>query len=132
MSRFKKRLVLPCIIIIVSLYLIGVNVLKRVDRVDDIRDSVPASATVAEGGHEERKTEAEEDEELAAITDKININTAVESELTTLHGIGVKLARRIIDMRERIGGFVSIEQLKDVEGIGEKLFNSIKDYITVE
>ena len=132
MSRYKKLLILPCVIIIVSLYLIGVNFLKRVDRVDDIRDSVPASATVAEGGYEEGKTEAEEDEELAAITDKININTAVESELIKLDGIGVKLARRIIDMRERIGGFVSIEQLKDVEGIGEKLFAGIKDYITVE
>ena len=66
-----------------------------------------------------------------AETGPIDLNTAVQSQLETLPGIGPELAGRIIAYRETIGNFVSIEQLKDVEGIGEKRFEEIKQMITV-
>ena len=61
----------------------------------------------------------------------ININSAGESELELLPGIGPELARRIIDYRTNAGSFKSKEDLKNVTGIGEKKFNAIKDLITV-
>jgi competence protein ComEA len=65
------------------------------------------------------------------LASKININTASVAELDTLPGIGPALAQRIIDYRTQHGDFKTIEDLKKVRGIGEALFNQIKDLITV-
>ena len=65
-----------------------------------------------------------------AIDKKININTATKEELTTLTGIGESKANSIIEYR-KTNQFKSIEELKNVSGIGEALYESIKDSITV-
>ena len=62
----------------------------------------------------------------------ININTATKEELQSLNGIGDALSQRIIDFREQNGAFSDIESIKNVSGIGEKKFEGIKDYITVQ
>lgn len=62
---------------------------------------------------------------------KININTADESELMRLPGIGEVMAGRIIAYREEYGGFQRVEELMNVSGIGEKKFADIKPYVTV-
>lgn len=61
----------------------------------------------------------------------IDINTADRLLLQTLPGIGPELADRIVAYREQIGGFVAVEQIKDVPGIGEKRYESLKSLITV-
>lgn len=61
----------------------------------------------------------------------ININTADESELTKINGIGPSKAKAIISYREEKGGFKSIEDIKNVSGIGEGTFLKIKDSISV-
>ena len=61
----------------------------------------------------------------------ININTATKDELTTLPGIGEVLAQRILNYRARNGGFVSVDELMNVDGIGEKRYNDLKDLITI-
>ncbi|MCR4721115.1 MAG: helix-hairpin-helix domain-containing protein [Lachnospiraceae bacterium] len=71
------------------------------------------------------------DESLTRASDKININTAGESELTTLKGIGPAKAHKIIDFRTVNGKFNSIEELMLVPGIKEGTFSKIKDLITV-
>jgi competence protein ComEA len=62
---------------------------------------------------------------------KININTAYAMDLQLLPGIGEVMSERIIEYRERTGGFKSPEDLKKIKGIGEKKFEKIKDYVTV-
>lgn len=64
--------------------------------------------------------------------DKININTANIDMLTTLPGIGEAKANYIVSYREEQGEFQSIEELKNVEGIKEGVFEKIKDLITVQ
>ncbi len=61
---------------------------------------------------------------------KVNINTADLYTLMTLEGIGEIYAQRIIDYRNANGPFSDITELKNVEGIGEKRFDAIKDKIT--
>ena len=61
----------------------------------------------------------------------IDLNTADQAQLETLPGIGPELAARIIAYRETIGGFVSKEQIKDVEGIGDKRYKDMEQMITV-
>lgn len=62
---------------------------------------------------------------------KININTAGKEDLMTLTGIGNAKAESIIRYREDNGNFQSIEEIMQVEGIKEGVFNKIKDKITV-
>ncbi len=64
-------------------------------------------------------------------TGKININTATATELATLPGIGPALAQRIVEYRQAHGPFARIEDLKKVSGIGDKVFERIKDLITI-
>lgn len=62
----------------------------------------------------------------------LDLNTATAEELTALPGIGEVLAGRIVAYREANGAFTSVEELLQVDGIGEKRFEAIRDYITLE
>ena len=64
-------------------------------------------------------------------SNRVNLNTADESQLTTLTGIGNSKAKAIIAYREANGGFSSIEEIMNVEGIKEGTFARIKDEIEV-
>jgi len=61
----------------------------------------------------------------------VNINTATAEELQQLPRIGPALAQRIVAYREMYGPFRNIEDIMQVSGIGEAIFNAIRDYITV-
>ncbi|WP_411677522.1 ComEA family DNA-binding protein [Caproicibacter sp.] len=68
----------------------------------------------------------------ARINGKVNINTATPKELSDgLNGIGKTLSQRIVDYREKNGPFRSIEEIKNVSGIGDKIFEQIRDSITI-
>jgi len=67
----------------------------------------------------------------AAPKAKVNINTATAAELETLPRVGPKVAQRIVDFRTKNGNFKKIEEIMKVQGIGEKVFENIKDLITV-
>lgn len=62
---------------------------------------------------------------------KVNLNTASAVELETLPRIGPAMSQRIIDYREANGRFSSIDDLRNVTGIGDKTFDGMKDLITI-
>lgn len=70
-------------------------------------------------------------EEECVKTELININTATVEELDTLPGIGETKAQNIVDYREANGFFVAPEDIMNVEGIGESIYEDIKDLITI-
>ena len=86
-------------------------------------------------------SEQEEDaEEVTVLTEntsssskgKININKATVSELTSIPGVGNSTAEKIVSYRDKNGKFSSIEDVKNVSGIGDAKYEKLKDYITVK
>lgn len=65
------------------------------------------------------------------ISGKLSLNTATLDELMTLPGIGESKAQAIIEYREEVGAFQNIEELKEVSGIGDAIFDQIKENITI-
>lgn len=62
---------------------------------------------------------------------KVNLNTATPAQLDSLPGVGPVLAQRIIDYRTQHGGFKSISELRQIEGIGEETFARLKELVTL-
>lgn len=77
------------------------------------------------------KTIDDKDDSGSSLQEIININTATVSDFDKLPGIGASKAETIVQYREEHGNFNKIEDLKEISGIGEALFEKIKDYITV-
>ena len=67
----------------------------------------------------------------ASASGKVDINTATSEELQTLNGIGPVTAEKILKYRSDVGYFKSIEDIKNVDGIGDKTYENLKEYITV-
>lgn len=76
------------------------------------------------------QTAAESDGNLGP--SKVNINTADREELKKLHGIGDSKAESILSYREEYGSFQSIEEIKNVSGIGEATYEKLKEFIVVK
>jgi competence protein ComEA len=66
-----------------------------------------------------------------AAADKVNINSASAEQLQAISGIGPSMANNIIEYRTKVGKFNKIEEIMNVKGIGEKMFQKIKDRIAV-
>ena len=66
-----------------------------------------------------------------APTAKVNLNTASIEQLTTLPGVGPKLAARIVEYRQKSGTFRSTQELMNVKGVGEKNFAKIEAWLSV-
>ncbi|PZG17003.1 competence protein ComEA [Micromonospora craterilacus] len=62
---------------------------------------------------------------------RVNLNTATATQLETLPGVGPVLAQRIIEHRDRHGGFRSVSDLRQVNGIGDARYEQLKDLVTV-
>ena len=62
----------------------------------------------------------------------VNLNTATVAELEALPGIGAKVATRIVEYRTKKGPFRKIEELMNVQGVGEKSFLKLRPQLTVE
>ncbi|WP_436859868.1 helix-hairpin-helix domain-containing protein [Staphylococcus caeli] len=65
------------------------------------------------------------------IQEKVNLNSADESQLLKVNGIGPSKAKSIIEYREQHGQFENVDQLKEVNGIGEKTLEKIREDLTV-
>ncbi len=85
--------------------------------------------SLVENSETESRTETHVEEESDG---KIDLNTASLEELDTLPGIGPVLAQRILDYRAKNGGFASVEEILNIQGIGEKTYAKIVDLVKVE
>lgn len=91
-------------------------------------DSVASSksSTAATAG----KTAAAADRE-STVSYPVNLNTATAEQLTSISGIGDQRAAAILAYREQLGQYTSVEQIKEIRGIGDGLYAKIAPYLTV-
>jgi competence protein ComEA len=61
---------------------------------------------------------------------RVNLNSATAAQLATLPGIGPKVAARIVEYRQKSGGFKSVQELMNIQGVGEKSFQKLQPYVT--
>ena len=96
----------------------------------DISESAEEADEVAKIA-QERRTAHLAGENIASIItiQKVNLNRALKSELITLPGIGPALAGRIIEYRDGFGTFKTIDDSRNVKGIGDKFLEKIRLYL---
>jgi competence protein ComEA len=87
-----------------------------------------AGATPAVAGSQDKPAASRAASAPAA---PVNLNTATQTQLETLPGVGAATAKRILEYRQKSGSFKKIEELMNVKGIGEKSFLKLKPHITV-
>lgn len=119
------------------------NVDKKIDvKVNDYEYRVPVGTTYKELKDEYKLDDSSNvaddvvlyDNQEVLVDDasgKISINKASYEELITLPGIGPKTAERIIEYRNTYGPFWTLEDIKNVKGIGDKKYARLKEYITI-
>lgn len=95
----------------------------------DIKENAKEYITTSSGIFQEQKESEDTNNRQNA---KVNINTATQTQLETLPGIGPSTATKIMAHRKEKGKFSKIEDIKEVSGIGDAKFEKIKDYITVK
>lgn len=108
-------------------YILEDGIQIYVPRLDDDIDNVEY---IREGAGENVISENVVQDDKKSI--KVNINTANLDKLQTLPGIGEAMAKRIIEYRTENGKFQSIEDIKNVSGIGDSKFEKIKEYIVIK
>lgn len=138
MKRSKAEVALVAFTALFCAFLLGFFIGRSGTRgtltVQSLGLSAPVADTTADtiapapSGGEEDTASAD-----AAVStqEPVNINTATSEQLQTLPGIGEVLAQRIIAFREENGPFRLVQELTDVRGIGDSIYDGLKDYITV-
>ncbi len=92
-----------------------------------------ASLSSEESSWVSEAPESSEGREQEVLLEKsVDLNAATAEELDKLPGVGPVLAERIVQYRDENGGFVDIEELKSVDGIGEKIFEKMEPFVTAD
>lgn len=126
-EKYSRFLFAPIIVICVSLLVIAYNftVGRDPDFLKLAENQIDRAVVDAAEEPQKLVSENENDE-------KINLNTATKEELDSLPGIGEAKAEAIIKLREKMNGFREIEDILNANGIGEKIFEKIKDKIYIK
>lgn len=108
----------------------GVNMAIKVQ--DEMHYIIPKTGDVVKENTSQIVKDDNTNQNESAKTSQININIATIEELDTLPGVGEATANKIVNYRGENGEFKSIEEIKSVNGIGDKKFEEMKDLICVK
>ena len=104
---------------------VTVNSISDETHVSDDNEVVTAKTQNSAG-----KTTPTEQSSLSVVY-PLNLNTCTAAELMTIDGIGESRANAIIAYRDYLGSYTSVEQLKNISGIGDSVYAAIEPYVTV-
>ncbi len=116
--EMRRWLWLPCAVVVLAVYLVGFRLYQHRNWIAE----PPETVLTEEQRMELKLMEGE----------TVNINQTDPKELMRIPGVGEVLAERIYNTRLELGGFKSPEDLKKVDGIGEKLYLQVKEYVVLE
>lgn len=120
-------LVMSGILIYVSLSTPGVYKESETTAIQ-ISSSTEAAASSAKSAGSASKSS---DNSATAVSYPINLNTATVEELVSIDGLGESRASAIIEYRDYLGGYTSVEQIKEISGIGDATYAKLAPYLTV-
>ncbi len=98
-----------------------IHIPRKNENANEIQDNTKMYISTESNNKENEKTNNK--------STKVNINTATQTELETLPGIGTSTALKIIEYRKQNGKFNNIEDIKNVSGIGDSKFEKVKEFI---
>lgn len=101
------------------------------DEEEELQGETVVSQTVNTTAKNENSAADAEEKEAINVQYPLNLNTCTAEELMTIDNIGEARASAIIAYRDYLGGYTSVEQLKDISGIGDAVYASIEPYVTV-
>jgi competence ComEA-like helix-hairpin-helix protein len=102
---------------------------KKVINEDSLKFSIPEDSVVAK---EKAEYAAENKKAKSLVPHSIPINHADEDALTKLPGVGKVTAQRILTYRSKRGGFRSVREVMNIQGIGEKKFKEMEEYLRLD
>lgn len=136
MKMMENRTLNKILLIVISVSLLGIlttNILtspifKKGILKPSSSDEVVISSDLAESSeNRDAAVPAQNDETVK----KYNLNTVTLELLLTVPNIGETKAKEILELREKLGKYTSVSQLKSVKGIGSKTYEKLKDYFYV-
>ena len=132
----ENRTLNKILLIVISVSLLGIlttNILtspifKKGITKSSSSDEIIISSDLAESSEDSCTTAPAQNDE---VTKKYNLNTVTLELLMTVPNIGETKAKAILELREKLGKYTSVSQLKSVKGIGSKTYEKLKDYFYV-
>lgn len=120
-------LVMSGILIYVSLSTPGVYKESETTAIQNSSLTEAAASSAKSAGSASKNS----DNSATAVSYPINLNTATVEELVSIDGLGESRASAIIEYRDYLGGYTSVEQIKEISGIGDATYAKLAPYLTV-
>lgn len=141
MSRGKRQsiivigfglIILSAVILYYALSMPKISV-SQVSSVHISSEDISENSSSADNASPQTETSqsSTENDTSGSINYPLNLNSCTAEELMSISGIGEVKANHIIEYREYLGGYTSVEQIKNIKGIGDGIYEKVSPYLTV-
>lgn len=141
MSRGKRQsiivigfglIILSAVILYYALSMPKISV-SQVSSVHISSEDISENSSYAGNASPQKETlqSSTENDTRIAVNYPLNLNSCTAEELMSISGIGEVKANHIIEYREYLGGYTSVEQIKNIKGIGDGVYEKVSPYLTV-